>query len=49
MVNLLEINKSIEKLIMFIKTQENDEIIKQMKEIIPEYISNNSEFSKFDN
>lgn len=48
-VNLLEINKSIEKLIMFIKTQENDEIIKQMKEIIPEYISNNSEFSKFDN
>ena len=48
-VNLLEINKSIEKLIMFIKTQQNDEIIKQMKEIIPEYISNNSEFSKFDN
>lgn len=48
-VNLLEINKSIEKLTMFIKTQENDEIIKQMKEIIPEYISNNSEFSKFDN
>ena len=48
-VNLLEINKSIEKLTMFIKTQQNDEIIKQMKEIIPEYISNNSEFSKFDN
>ena len=48
-VNLSEINKSIEKLIMFIKTQQNDEIIKQMKEIIPEYISNNSEFSKFDN
>ena len=49
LVNLSEINKSIEKLIMFIKTQQNDEIIKQMKEIIPEYISNNSEFSKFDN
>ena len=48
-VNLSEINKSIEKLIMFIKTQQNDEIIKQMKEIIPEYVSNNSEFSKFDN
>ena len=48
-INLSEINKSIEKLIMFIKTQQNDEIIKQMKEIIPEYISNNSEFSKFDN
>jgi len=48
-VNLLEINKSIEKLIMFVKSQQNDEIIKQMKEIIPEYISNNSEFSRFDN
>ena len=48
-VNLLEINKSIEKLIIFIKSQQNDEIIKQMKEIIPEYISNNSEFSRFDN
>ena len=47
-VNLLEINKSIEKLKMFIKSQQNDQIIKQMKEIIPEYISNNSEFSKFD-
>ena len=47
-VNLLEINKSIEKLEMFIKSQQNDQIIKQMKEIIPEYISNNSEFSKFD-
>ena len=47
-VNLSVINKSIEKLILFTKTQQNDEIIKQMKEIIPEYISNNSEFSKFD-
>ena len=47
-VNLLDINKSIEKLKMFIKSQQNDQIIKQMKEIIPEYISNNSEFSKFD-
>ena len=48
-VNLFDINKSIEKLKMFIKSQQNDQIIKQMKEIIPEYISNNSEFSKFDN
>ena len=47
-VNLLDINKSIEKLKMFIKSQQNDQIIKQIKEIIPEYISNNSEFSKFD-
>ena len=47
-VNLFDINKSIEKLKMFIKSQQNDQIIKQMKEIIPEYISNNSEFSKFD-
>ena len=47
-VNLLDINKSIEKLKMFIKSQQNDQIIKQIKEIIPEHISNNSEFSKFD-
>ena len=47
-VNLDELNKSINNLIEFTKDQDNDNIIKQMKEIIPEYISKNSEFSKFD-
>lgn len=47
-VNLDELNKSINNLIEFTKNQDNDNIIKQMKEIIPEYVSKNSEFSKFD-
>ena len=42
------LNNSINNLIEYTEKQENDKIIKQMKEIIPEYISNNSEFSKFD-
>ncbi len=37
------------KLISFIENQKNEEIVKQMKEIVPEFVSNNSEFSKFDN
>ena len=47
-VDLDKLNNSINKLIEYTEKQENDKIIKQMKEIIPEYISNNSEFSKFD-
>ena len=43
-----KLNNSINNLIEYTEKQENDKIIKQMKEIIPEYISNNSEFSKFD-
>ena len=47
-VDLDKLNNSINNLIEYTEKQENDKIIKQMKEIIPEYISNNSEFSKFD-
>lgn len=43
-----KLNNSINNLIEYTEKQDNDKIIKQMKEIIPEYISNNSEFSKFD-
>ena len=43
-----KLNNSINNLIEYTEKQENDKIIKQMKEIIPEYISKNSEFSKFD-
>ena len=37
------------KLINLIENQKNEEIVKQMKLIVPEFVSNNSEFSKFDN
>tara|TARA_X000000950_G_scaffold159600_1_gene195478 strand:- start:397 stop:2274 length:1878 start_codon:yes stop_codon:yes gene_type:complete len=47
-VDLDKLNNSINNLIEYTEKQDNDKIIKQMKEIIPEYISNNSEFSKFD-
>ena len=47
-VNLEELNKIIENLNSLISLQKNDEIIMLMKQIIPEYKSNNSEFSKFD-
>ncbi|MDA9809803.1 polysaccharide biosynthesis protein, partial [Flavobacteriales bacterium] len=47
-VNLEELNKTIENLNSFVSLQKNNEIIMQMKQIIPEYKSNNSEFSKFD-
>tara|TARA_Y200000002_G_scaffold107706_2_gene88112 strand:+ start:62 stop:1939 length:1878 start_codon:yes stop_codon:yes gene_type:complete len=47
-VDLGKLNNSINNLIEYTEKQDNNKIIKQMKEIIPEYISNNSEFSKFD-
>ena len=37
------------ELINLIENQKNEEIVKQMKLIVPEFVSNNSEFSKFDN
>ena len=43
-----QINKSLEKLISYIQEQKNETIVKQMKLIVPEFISNNSEFTKFD-
>jgi len=39
---------AIEDLIQLFETQKNDQIVGKMKEIVPEYISNNSEFEKLD-
>ena len=41
--------KIIDEIEQSIKAQENDKIVRSMKKIIPEFISNNSEFSKLDN
>lgn len=38
----------IEELIRLFKTQKNDEIVGKMKQIVPEFISNNSDFEKLD-
>jgi FlaA1/EpsC-like NDP-sugar epimerase len=43
-----EISKSIHDLIELYPTQNNVEIVKKMKVIVPEYISNNSEFEQLD-
>ena len=42
------INQLVEKLISLVKNQKNENIVKSMKIIVPEFISNNSEFSKLD-
>ena len=42
-------HKLVIELINLIENQKNEEIVKQMKLIVPEFVSNNSEFSKFDN
>lgn len=39
---------AIEELIHLFETQQNDQIVRKMKAIVPEYISNNSEFEKLD-
>ncbi len=44
-----KINKLIIDLIKLVKNQENHKIVKIMKLIAPEFISNNSEFSSLDN
>jgi FlaA1/EpsC-like NDP-sugar epimerase len=44
-----KIKKLINDLITLVKNQENHKIVKNMKLIAPEFISNNSEFSKLDN
>lgn len=46
--NYEDISKSINKLIENYKNQENIVTVKHMKKIVPEYISNNSEFSTLD-
>jgi FlaA1/EpsC-like NDP-sugar epimerase len=40
--------RAIEELIQLFENQQNDHIVRKMKEIVPEYISNNSEFEKLD-
>lgn len=42
------IQSLVEKLISYSEIQDNDLIVKQMKDIVPEFLSNNSDFSKFD-
>ena len=43
-----EVNKSIEELIEIAKGFENMATVKKMKEIVPEYKSNNSVYEKLD-
>jgi FlaA1/EpsC-like NDP-sugar epimerase len=43
-----EISKSISELIELFDKQENDSIVSKMKQIVPEYKSNNSVFEKLD-
>ncbi len=43
-----EISKQVDELTELFKTQNNFTIVSKMKEIVPEYISNNSEFEKLD-
>ena len=47
--NFNEAVQIVDQIEQSIQTQENDKIVKFMKKIIPEFISNNSEFSKLDN
>jgi FlaA1/EpsC-like NDP-sugar epimerase len=43
-----DIKEKIEELISLYDMQNNQNIVKLMKEIVPEYISNNSEFTTLD-
>ena len=43
------ISPKIDSLIEEANKQNNDKIVKKMKEILPEFISKNSDFTKFDN
>ena len=45
---LNEVKNSIQELIKLYASQDNERIVKKMKEIVPEFLSNNSIFSKFD-
>jgi FlaA1/EpsC-like NDP-sugar epimerase len=47
--NKVDIKKDIELLIELFDNQNNIQIVSLMKKIVPEYISNNSEFSELDN
>lgn len=43
-----EVNEKITRLVELFDQQNNDLLVQEMKEIVPEFKSNNSEFSKFD-
>lgn len=43
-----KVNKLVKQLVLQLEKQNNENIVKQMKLIVPEFVSNNSEFSKFD-
>jgi FlaA1/EpsC-like NDP-sugar epimerase len=42
------VKKNTDELIALFNSQDNISIVKKMKEIVPEYVSNNSEFEKLD-
>jgi len=46
--NLAEVQENVEKLIKDYSSQNNENLVKQMKEIVPEFKSNNSIFTKLD-
>ncbi len=46
--DLTEIGELVQKLIESYSRQNNDDLVKKMKDIVPEFKSNNSVFSKFD-
>ncbi len=46
--NESEVNQSIDRMLNAAELLQRDDAVRQMKDLIPEYISNNSEFSKFD-
>ncbi|MGD0711227.1 MAG: nucleoside-diphosphate sugar epimerase/dehydratase [Bacteroidales bacterium] len=47
--DLEKTTKEVDELISLFKTQKNFEIVKKMKQMVPEYISNNSIFAELDN
>ena len=46
--NFEDVERNINELINLFNTQQNDQIVTKMKELVPEYISNNSPFEKLD-
>ena len=47
--NMESTSKDIDELIHLFNTQSNVDIVKKMKQIVPEYVSNNSVFEELDN
>jgi FlaA1/EpsC-like NDP-sugar epimerase len=43
-----EVNRSVTNLVALFDSQNNLEMVRQMKQLVPEYISQNSEYSKLD-